>query len=169
MKSLRVSILNIFFVINLSLQFLKSEKTHLYFNLKVNKCYPYWPDENTESSHAGIMIKCKSKDVFADFIIRSLTISKVRHICHILHVSTKVIVKCKYPKQSTNIENSCCYVSLNRFWNFLLCLKHNLITCTLKTLKLSFFYCLRKGKREAWHTVNTPRGQIGAFPNTSRP
>lgn len=64
----------------------------------MNKCYPYWPDENTDSSHAGILIKCKSKEVFADFTISSLTISKVRYSCHIL---LNVIFKKCQPQQAT--------------------------------------------------------------------
>lgn len=64
----------------------------------MNKCYFYWLDENMESFYVGIMIKCKSKDVFVDFIIRSFIISKVRYSCYMLYVLIKVIVKCKYLK-----------------------------------------------------------------------
>uniref|UniRef100_K1QW76 protein-tyrosine-phosphatase n=1 Tax=Magallana gigas TaxID=29159 RepID=K1QW76_MAGGI len=136
----------------------------------VNKCYPYWPDENTESSHAGIMIKCKSKDVFADFIIRSLTISKEgeeRSLTHCQYstwpdrgVPQYVTPLVEYLHMIRSIQRNDfpmlvhCSAGCGRTGSFIAV--HYLCEEALKERRVNVFECVKRMREQRVNMVQTP-------------
>ncbi|XP_065940586.1 receptor-type tyrosine-protein phosphatase epsilon isoform X9 [Magallana gigas] len=136
----------------------------------VNKCYPYWPDENTESSHAGIMIKCKSKDVFADFIIRSLTISKEgeeRSLTHCQYttwpdrgVPQYVTPLVEYLHMIRSMQTNDfpmlvhCSAGCGRTGSFIAV--HYLCEEALKERKVNVFECVKRMREQRVNMVQTP-------------
>nr|XP_022311522.1 receptor-type tyrosine-protein phosphatase epsilon-like isoform X5 [Crassostrea virginica] len=135
----------------------------------VSKCHPYWPQDDNECCFDDLTIKCKSEDVFADFTLRYLTVTKNGEKMDITHCQYTTWPDKGVPKYATPLieflhkvkqleDNSPilvhCSAGCGRSGSFIAV--HYLYEEAEKERKINFFNCVKSMRQERVNMVQTP-------------